>query len=73
MRLIIATAALCVFATLIGWVLDRRRDFAIMKALGAPQKLVTSFFAAEACCFWEGQEPCLDLVWESALRYGLDG
>jgi putative ABC transport system permease protein len=46
--LIIATAALCVLATLIGWVLDRRRDFAIMKALGAPQSLVTSFFAAEA-------------------------
>jgi putative ABC transport system permease protein len=46
--LIIATAALCVLATLIGWVIDRRRDFAIMKALGAPQSLVTSFFAAEA-------------------------
>ena len=46
--LIIATAALCVLATLMGWVLDRRRDFAIMKALGASQSLVTSFFAAEA-------------------------
>lgn len=46
--LIIATSALCVLATLMGWVLDRRRDFAIMKALGAPQSLVTSFFAAEA-------------------------
>ncbi|HEX4486537.1 MAG TPA: FtsX-like permease family protein [Terriglobales bacterium] len=46
--LIIVTAALCVLATLIGWVLDRRRDFAIMKALGASQKLITSFFAAEA-------------------------
>jgi putative ABC transport system permease protein len=37
-----------VLATLIGWVLDRRRDFAIMKALGASQKLLTGFFAAEA-------------------------
>src|SRR2546430_3821009 len=32
--LIILTAALCVTATLTAWVLDRRRDFAIMKALG---------------------------------------
>jgi len=46
--LIIITAALCVLATLIGWVLDRRRDFAIMKALGASQRLLTGFFAAEA-------------------------
>jgi putative ABC transport system permease protein len=33
--LIILTAALCVLATLTAWVLDRRRDFAIMKALSA--------------------------------------
>src|SRR5438034_8465952 len=33
--LIILTAALCLLATLTGWVFDRRRDFAIMKALGA--------------------------------------
>lgn len=46
--LIILTAALCVLATLIGWVLDRRRDFAIMKALGASERLISSFFAAEA-------------------------
>jgi putative ABC transport system permease protein len=46
--LIILTAALCVLATLTGWVLDRRRDFAIMKALGASQPLLTGFFAAEA-------------------------
>lgn len=46
--LIILTAALCVLATLIGWVLDRRRDFAIMKALGASERLTGSFFAAEA-------------------------
>jgi putative ABC transport system permease protein len=46
--LIIVTAALCVLATLLGWVLDRRRDFAIMKALGASQRLLTGFFAAEA-------------------------
>ena len=32
---IVCTAALCVLATLTGWVFDRRRDFAIMKALGA--------------------------------------
>lgn len=46
--LIIATAALCVLSTLIGWVFDRRRDFAIMKALGASEKLISGFFAAEA-------------------------
>ena len=46
--LIILTAALCVLATLIGWVFDRRRDFAIMKALGASERLVNGFFAAEA-------------------------
>jgi putative ABC transport system permease protein len=46
--LIIATAALCVLATLMGWVFDRRRDFAIMKALGASEKLLNGFFAAEA-------------------------
>jgi putative ABC transport system permease protein len=46
--LIIATAALCVLATLIGWVFDRRRDFAIMKALGASERLLNGFFAAEA-------------------------
>src|SRR5215471_6360080 len=33
--LIILTAALCVLSTLMGWIFDRRRDFAIMKALGA--------------------------------------
>jgi putative ABC transport system permease protein len=46
--LIIVTAALCVLSTLMGWVFDRRRDFAIMKALGASGRLLNSFFAAEA-------------------------
>jgi len=46
--LIILTAALCVLSTLMGWVFDRRRDFAIMKALGAPGRLLSGFFAAEA-------------------------
>lgn len=46
--LIILTAALCVLSTLMGWVFDRRRDFAIMKALGASERLLNSFFAAEA-------------------------
>jgi putative ABC transport system permease protein len=46
--LIILTSALCVLSTLMGWVLDRRRDFAIMKALGASERLVSGFFAAEA-------------------------
>jgi putative ABC transport system permease protein len=46
--LIILTAALCVLSTLMGWVFDRRRDFAIMKALGASGQLLNGFFAAEA-------------------------
>lgn len=46
--LIVLTAALCVLATLIGWVFDRRADFAIMKALGASERTIAAFFAAEA-------------------------
>lgn len=46
--LIILTAALCVLSTLMGWVFDRRRDFAIMKALGASGRILNGFFAAEA-------------------------
>jgi putative ABC transport system permease protein len=46
--LVILTSALCVLATLMGWVFDRRRDFAIMKALGASERLVNGFLAAEA-------------------------
>ncbi|MFY9844696.1 MAG: ABC transporter permease [Terriglobales bacterium] len=46
--LVVLTSALCVLATLMGWVFDRRRDFAIMKALGASECLVNGFFAAEA-------------------------
>jgi len=46
--LIVLTAALCVLATLTGWVFDRRKDFAIMKALGASEALISGFFAAEA-------------------------
>jgi putative ABC transport system permease protein len=45
---IIACAALCVLATLMGWVFDRRRDFAIMKALGASDLLISLFVAGEA-------------------------
>jgi putative ABC transport system permease protein len=46
--LIILTAALCVLSTLMGWIFDRRRDFAIMKAVGASDRLLNGFFAAEA-------------------------
>ena len=45
---IVCTAALCVLATLMGWVFDRRRDFAIMKALGASDRLIAMFVAGEA-------------------------
>ncbi len=46
--LIIFTAAVCVLATLTGWVSERRRDFALMKALGASGRMIQGFFAAEA-------------------------
>lgn len=46
--LIVLTAALCVLSTLMGWVFDRRKDFAMMKALGASGGLLSGFFAAEA-------------------------
>jgi len=52
--LIILTAALCVLSTLMGWVFDRRRDFAIMKALGASARLLNGFFAAEAALLGAG-------------------
>jgi len=45
---IVLTAALCVLATLTGWVVDRRRDFAIMKALGASDPLIALFVSGEA-------------------------
>lgn len=45
---IIFTGALCVLATLMGWVVDRRRDFAIMKALGASDRIIAIFVAGEA-------------------------
>ena len=45
---IVLTAALCVLATLMGWVFDRRRDFAIMKALGASDWLIALFVSGEA-------------------------
>lgn len=46
--LIILTVALCVLATLTARVLDQRKNFAIMKALGAPDRLIVAFFASEA-------------------------
>jgi putative ABC transport system permease protein len=45
---IIVTAALCVLATLTGWLFDRRRDFAIMKAIGASDRLIALFVSGEA-------------------------
>lgn len=46
--LIVLTAALCMLATLTASVLDRRKDFAVMKALGASERTVNAVFAAEA-------------------------
>lgn len=46
--LIIATVTLCVVSTLTAAALDRRKETALMKALGAPQRLLTGVLAAEA-------------------------
>lgn len=46
--LITLTVALCVFSTLTSSVLERRRDFAVMKAIGSSQTLVNGLFAGEA-------------------------
>lgn len=46
--IIVLTATLCVLATLTSSVLDRRRDFAVMKALGASPSLSSALFACEA-------------------------
>jgi putative ABC transport system permease protein len=45
--LIVLTAGLCVLANLTSSVLDRRKDFAIMKALGASEWLAGGIFAVE--------------------------
>src|SRR5205823_2930673 len=46
--LISLTVALCVFSTLTSSVLERRRDFAVMKAIGSSQSTVNALFAGEA-------------------------
>jgi putative ABC transport system permease protein len=45
--LITLTVALCVFSTLTSSVLERRRDFAVMKAIGSSQTTVSGLFAGE--------------------------
>lgn len=46
--IIVLTAALCMLATLTASVFERRKDFAVMKALGASHRMVNALFAAEA-------------------------
>ncbi|HWC20081.1 MAG TPA: FtsX-like permease family protein, partial [Terriglobales bacterium] len=46
--LITLTVALCVFSTLTSSVLERRRDFAVMKAIGSSQRAINTLFAGEA-------------------------
>ena len=46
--IIALTALVCLLATLTSSVLDRRRDFAIMKALGAGRRSVARLFVSEA-------------------------
>lgn len=46
--LIVLTSALCLLATLTSWMLDRRKDFALMKALGASDWALKAIFALES-------------------------
>ncbi len=46
--LIIATVGLCMVGTLTASVLERSKDFALMKALGASSNALNAFFVAEA-------------------------
>lgn len=45
---VVALIMLCMAATFTGSVLERRKDFAVMKALGASNRLVNVLFASEA-------------------------
>ena len=45
---VVVLIMLCMVATFTSSVLERRRDFAVMKALGASNRVVNSLFAAEA-------------------------
>lgn len=46
--IVLLLIGLCMASTFSGSVLERRRDFAVMKALGASNRAVNSLFAAEA-------------------------
>jgi len=46
--LIALTVSLCVFSTLTSSVLERRRDFAVMKAIGSSQRMINALFTGEA-------------------------
>lgn len=47
--IVVVMIMLCMVATFTGSVLERRKDFAVMKALGASDRTVNVLFAAEAC------------------------
>jgi putative ABC transport system permease protein len=46
--IVVVLIVLCMIATLTGSVLERRKDFAVMKALGASNRAVNLLFAGEA-------------------------
>jgi len=66
--LIILTAALCMLATLTASVLDRRKDFAVMKALGASERTVNAVFATEAAALG-GAGAVLGFLFGIAIAY----
>jgi putative ABC transport system permease protein len=51
---IVVTSFLCVLATLTASVLERRKDFAVMKALGASQHVTSLLFTLEAASLGAG-------------------
>ena len=46
---VVVLIMLCMVATFTGSVLERRKDFAVMKALGASNRTVNFLFASEVC------------------------
>jgi putative ABC transport system permease protein len=48
---IIVLAAMCLLATLTASVLSRRKDFAVMRALGATRRTIRALFLAETAAF----------------------
>ena len=66
---VVVLIMLCMVATFTGSVLERRKDFAVMKALGASNRTVNFLFASESAC-WRSPALSRDTFWAVASRSG---